>query len=189
MVILTDIINDQVKKFEVKDNSEEKEILNSSATNMLVNQGYDVNDILENQDNEVVLEGSPTAWDDANMRHWFENEDVINAGKQFVQAFNYNDRMAMMLPREYGTSVSAFSPVGGAFRDPDSFKDEDYANFALQFINKNKHNLSSNLFNWGRLGFLEDDEIEKAFIYGRMRALYDDYFNAKPLPDHQSPFL
>ena len=56
MVILTDIINDQVKKFEVKDNSEEKEILNSSATNMLVNQGYDVNDILENQDNEVVLE-------------------------------------------------------------------------------------------------------------------------------------
>ncbi len=189
MVILTDIINDQVKKFEIKDNSEEKGILNSSATNMLVNQGYDVNDILENQDNEVVLEGSPTAWDDANMRHWFENEDVIMAGKQFVQAFNYSDRMAMMLPREYGTSVSAFSPLGGAFRDPDSFKDEDYANFALQFINKNKHNLSSNLFNWGRLGFLEDDEIEKAFIYGRMRALYDDYFNAKPLPDHQSPFF
>ena len=158
-----------------------KDFMNSEMGQALVNEGYNQDELLNNIDNDnVVLEGAENSYDTAGWTEFLKDEGLEFVSDLLIDGGIMGDSARLGSNQvNYGTSVSAFSPFGGALKEDEELTTEDKNLMLIEHVNSNKHNLTKGVVNWANLSALPPEDQLIAIANGHGIMAYEDYFNEK----------
>lgn len=160
-----------------------KDFMNSEMGQALVNEGYNQDELLNNIDNDnVVLEGAENSYDTAGWTTFLQDEGLEFVSDLLIDGGIMGDSARLGSNQvNYGTSVSAFSPFGGALKENKELTTEDKNLMLIEHINSTRHNMTKGGVNWLNLAALEPEDQIIAMANGHAIMAYDDYFNLKDI--------
>ena len=158
-----------------------KDFMNSEMGQALVNEGYNQDELLNNIDNDnVVLEGAENSYDTAGWTTFLQDEGLEFVSDLLIDGGIMGDSARLGSNQvNYGSTVSAFSPIGGALKENKELTREDKNLMLIEHINSTRHNLTKGVVNWANLAALEPEDQITAMANGHAIMAYDDYFNLK----------